>query len=42
MYESILKKMTLPKLPKRTIQDLIQRLIQTVKNNHCIEFEMGI
>ena len=34
--------MTLPKLSKRTIQDLIQRLMQTVRKNHCIKFQTGI
>jgi len=33
--------MTLPKLSKRTIQDSIQQLIQTVYINQCIESQTG-
>ena len=32
--------MTLPKLSKRTIQDSIQRLMQIVRKNHCIQSQM--
>ena len=33
--------MSLPKLSKQ-IQDSIQRLIQTIRKNHCIESQLGI
>ena len=33
--------MTLPKLSKRTIQDSIQKLIQIVGINQCIESQTG-
>ena len=35
------KKMSLPKLSKRTIQDSIHQLMQTFRINRCIESQTG-